>query len=361
MTRTTKNGDRIGRLLRLAGPRPIAPHDSEERVRNAVHDVWRESVQGRQRRRFLVRSGFALAAAASIVAMVGLLWQPTIVEEPVFVGSIGRVEAVKGSVWLKDPAAEPGSKGLRLSVGDEVPAGMVVDTGVLGRAALRLTSGSSLRLDRLTRLQGVSDTVVALEAGALYFDSGATDAAVEASLESTQLAASQVEVRTELGVVQDIGTQFEVRLVPSDAERAAAAEPGAQMRVRVREGLVNLDRNGESYDAGAGVELMVDSGGDLSRRQVAVFGPDWEWILTVAPPFEIEGSTLQAFLGWVSRETGLQPSFADADTEGSSSEVVLHGSILGMRPDQALEAVLPTCRLEHRLDSGILVIEAEGP
>jgi hypothetical protein len=269
--------------------------------------------------------------------MVGLLWQPTIVEEPVFVGSIGRVEAVRGSVWLKDPAAEPGSKGLRLSVGDEVPAGMVVDTGVLGRAALRLTSGSSLRLDRLTRLQGVSDTVVALEAGALYFDSGATDAAVEASLESTQLAASQVEVRTEL------------------------AEPGAQMRVRVREGLVNLDRNGESYDAGAGVELMVDSGGDLSRRQVAVFGPDWEWILTVAPPFEIEGSTLQAFLGWVSRETGLQPSFADADTEGSSSEVVLHGSILGMRPDQALEAVLPTCRLEHRLDSGILVIEAEGP
>jgi hypothetical protein len=341
MTQEMRRGDRIGKLLRLAGPRPSAPQDAEERVRSAVHDAWRESVRGRQRRRFLVRGGFALAAAASIAAMVGILWQPTLAPEPVFDGPVAWVEALTGSVQLLPVDAEPDSLGSELRVGDSVPAGMVVDTGVLGRAALRLASGSSLRLDRQTRLRGITDRVVALDAGALYFDSGAPGSAGDSG---------DVEVRTALGVVHDIGTQYEVRLGDES------------VRVRVREGQVNLDRDGVIYDAGVGVELRVDAAGDLTRRNIEIFGPDWEWILAVAPPFELEGSTLDSFLAWVSRETGLMPSFLDEEAQLGSTDVVLHGSIpLGMRPDLALDAVLPTCGLVHRTDRGILVIEAEGP
>ena len=74
----------------------------------------------------------------------------------------------------------------------------------------------------------------------------------------------------------------------------------------------------------------------------------------------MEGHTLESFLGWVTRETGLEATFVDAAVAESAPDVVLHGSIEGLRPDQALEAVLPTCGLQHRVSGGNLMIEAES-
>ncbi len=327
------SGDHIGRLLRLAGPRPAAPHEREARVRESVRLEWRASVLQRRRRKWLVGGGVGLAAAAALVALVGVVYRPLATPEPAFGGPVGQVETVAGKVRMR--VANDAEQVLR--VGDVITAGSVIDTGPLGRAAVRMASGSSLRLDRGTRLRGLTDARVALERGAVYFDSGAAG------------AGAPMEIQTPLGVVHDVGTQFEVRL------------EGERMRVRVREGLVNVDRDGRRYDAGAGVELTVDATGALSRRSVPIFGPGWEWILAVAPTFELEGQTLDVFLEWVQRETGLSPSFVDPRTAAGAPGVVVHGSIEGMRPDQALEAVLPTCGLVHRVDSGILVIQAEGP
>ena len=326
------SGDHIGRLLRLAGPRPVAPHEREQRVKDSVRAQWRASVRGRRQRAWLTRGGFGLAAAASLVAMFGIMNRDTIAPEPLFEGPIGHLETVTGTV---DRVLGSGDHPMR--VGDSIAAGELIDTGVIGRAALRLASGASLRLDHRTRLRGVTDTIVVLEAGGLYLDSGSSG------------TAAAVEIRTPFGSVHDIGTQFEVRL--DDQE----------IRVRVREGAINIDRDGQLYDAGVGMELTVDSSGEWSRRSVPVFGPDWDWILSVAPSFELEGSTLDVFLSWVSRETGFQPRFLDAQDAEGAPDVVLHGSVEGMRPDQALEAVLPTCGLAHRLDGGIVVIQAEGP
>ncbi len=326
-------GDHIGRLLRLAGPRPAAPHEREARVKTTVHTEWLAAIRVRRRRKWMIGGGFGLAAAAALLAMVGLVYQPTLAPEPVFEGEVGFFETVSGTVRLHEDSG--GERPVR--VGDVIEAGSVIDTGVLGRAAVRLASGHSLRLDRNTRLRGLSDSAVTLESGALYLDSG--DAPIDRS----------AEIRTAFGVVYDVGTLFEVRL---DRE---------QIRVRVREGAINLDRDGQRYDAEAGIELTVDAGGVLTRRSVPIFGPEWDWILAVAPTFELEGSTLDVFLEWVNRETGWSARFLDPRSEAAAPGVVLHGSVEGMRPDQALAAVLPTCGLVHRVDGGILVIQAEGP
>lgn len=325
------NQENIGRLLKMAGPRPTASHDRQGRVKEAVRQQWRASVRARRQRRWLVGGGGLALAAAALIALVGVSSQTLIPIEPAFSGPIGHIETVSGAVRVEDDAS-----GRLLEVGDTLLAGEVIDTGVLGRAAVRLLSGSSLRLDHGTRFRGLSDSVVTLESGALYFDSNSA-------------AKEPLEVRTDLGIVYDIGTQYELRLADE------------QVRVRVREGSVNVDRDGELFDADAGVELTLDSKGELSRRSVPIFGPDWAWILAVAPPFELEGQTLEVFLDWVGRETGWQSNFSDVQIADSAPEVVLHGSVEGMRPDQALEAVLPTCGLVHRLDGGILRIEAEGP
>ncbi len=327
------SGDNIGRLLRMAGPRPVAPHEREERVKEAVRAQWRAAVRGRRQRAWLTRGGFALAAAASLIVVFGLLNRATIAPEPLFQGPVGHLETVVGAVKRIDTAGREQP----LRVGDTISGGELIDTGVIGRAAVRLASGSSLRLDHGTRLRGLTDSVVSLEAGGVYLDSGGAG------------TSGTVEIRTRFGSVHDIGTQFEVRL---DDE---------EIRVRVREGAINIDRDGQLYDAGVGMELTVDASGEWSRRSVPVFGPEWDWILAVAPVFELEGRTLDVFLSWVSRETGIQPRFVDAEDAEGAPQVVLHGSIEGMRPDQALDAVLPTCGLAHRLDGGIVVIQAEGP
>ena len=325
-------GDSIGRLLRLAGPRPAAPHEREARVKELVRARWRASIQARRRRRWLAGGGLGLAATLALAAMAGLFYRPQADPVPLFDGPVAVVEAISGTVLI---AADARHEGRPLRVGDQVDSGTVVDTGDKGRAAIRMASGSSLRLDHGTRLRGLTDVAVELESGALYFDSNGVG------------EVEPIAVHTSYGVVHDVGTLFEVRL----GER--------QMRVRVREGAVNLDRDGRLHDAEAGIELTVGADGALSRRSVPVFGPDWEWILAVAPGFELEGSTLDEFLGWVNRETGWSPRFVDPGAAAGADNVVLSGSIAGMRPTQALEAVLPTCGLVHRLDGGILVIQAE--
>ena len=57
----------------------------------------------------------------------------------------------------------------------------------------------------------------------------------------------------------------------------------------------------------------------------------------------IEGATLESFLNWASGELGLTWRFADRAAERYGRTVVLHGSIEGLTPKEALEAVLPTC------------------
>jgi hypothetical protein len=70
----------------------------------------------------------------------------------------------------------------------------------------------------------------------------------------------------------------------------------------------------------------------------------------------LEGETLSDFLVWVSHETGLQVRFGDPQAGKKLDSIVLHGSIEGVRPDQAPAVVLPTCGLTSHLEGNVLVI-----
>ena len=154
-----------------------------------------------------------------------------------------------------------------------------------------------------------------------------------------------IEVRTEHGTATDVGTQFEVRI----AEGA--------LRVRVREGRVKIDQGSRSMEAAAGSEWTLHDGGRVSRRSVPAHGEAWRSYVEIAPPFELEGSSLRAFLRWVARETGWRLAYADPAIELSAPGITLHGSLVGVPADQAHDIVLETCGLSARLEDGILLIE----
>jgi ferric-dicitrate binding protein FerR (iron transport regulator) len=152
--------------------------------------------------------------------------------------------------------------------------------------------------------------------------------------------------------VRDIGTQFEVR-----AGRSS-------FRVRVREGEVLVKRNDSEVTARAGEGLHVDQQGWYVRSTVPIFGPEWAWTSTIAPQFQLEGSTVQQFLEWVAREQGWRWRFVDADTARRAAGIVTHGSLEGYTPEEALAIVLPTCGLSfvrNRDEVVVSVVKESSP
>lgn len=313
----------IAALLRLAGPRPAVPPERRERVRSAVQALWNRSVASRRRRRVVVWIVGSLAAAAAVVVTVGLGLR----RGPSPGGTPGgaRVEVVEGRV--RSRALGTVRRGDGIAPGDEIR------TDDDGRVAIRLGSEASLRVDRASRIELSSASSIELHRGAVYVDRPAAPG-----------DALPVEIRTRLGVVTEVGTQFEVRL------------EGESVRIRVREGLVSLERGGRAYTAGSGRQLLAGAGSEVVASEAPRHGEAWAWTLALAPPFDLEGSSLQEFLSWVSRETGWPVRFEESSLAGRAAETVLHGSVEGLRPDEALATVLPTCGLRHRIEDGILVV-----
>jgi ferric-dicitrate binding protein FerR (iron transport regulator) len=219
-----------------------------------------------------------------------------------------------------------------LAPGSAVRAGALLETGTDAGGALRLTSGVSLRTAAGVRMRLGSEGEVSLERGVIYIDNPGHE------------PRASVVVRTPFGSVREIGTQFEVRL------------DDATLRVRVREGTVALERDHRTDTATTGIELRVEDGGALARRQIPISGREWAWAVGMAPPMAIEGARLDAFLAWAARELGWRVAFANEALERESSGTILHGSIEGLTPDQAVETVLATCGLTYRVQEETLTI-----
>jgi ferric-dicitrate binding protein FerR (iron transport regulator) len=327
-------GDAIARLLRLAGPRPSVSEERAARVKTAVWSRWLEAQRARKgRARWLI--GVLATAAGVVVAMGVTVRRPVSSVSPTPAVPVARLEAAFGSVAQ---VLRPGATDLSgLGVGGSVIAGSTLLTGPEGRAALRLVTGTSLRLDVGTRLRLQAADELLLERGAVYVDNG-----------PTTLGKASIQVHTPFGVARDIGTQFEARL------------GAAWLRLRVREGSVILKRGSHVETADVGTELTVGIAGGVARRPVALHGEEWDWIVGMAPAYEIEGSQLKGFLDWVSRETGWAVDFGSREVEEEARGVVLHGAIEGLAPREALAAVLPTCGLIHNVEAGHVRIEVPG-
>lgn len=322
--------DAVGSLLRLSGPREPVPADRMQRLKAAAYADWRHHVATRRRRQLTAWSMSGLAAAAAVAFAIRLTTEvgPGADTAPTF----ATIEALSGRARLS--IVDDGGALVPMLVGDRVAGGREAFTTGAGTATLRLAGGALLKMDAETALRLAAVDAVVLTKGAVYIDS-----ANEASL----------EVRTDIGVVRDIGTKFEVRLTP------------AQLRVRVREGAVQVRRDRQRHDARRGDEITLTADGSAIRRTVALVGADWAWTTGATTPFEIEGRSLGEFLDWIAEENGWRLHYADRSVEDTARATTLHGSIQGLTPDQALAAVVPTSGLDHHLDQGVLRITRDTP
>ncbi|HEV8240166.1 MAG TPA: FecR family protein [Thermoanaerobaculia bacterium] len=321
----------VAALLRLAGAAPALSEEELLPARAAARAVWQRQVRQRARRRQAWAAG---ALAASLVAAVSVAWwvrKPAVPAAPVTVASL---ELRSGDVTVEPAPA------ISAAAGTTPPllAGTVLTSAADGRAALRLAGGVSVRLDGGSRVRLLAPRALALESGALYVDSGA-------------LPGAPLEVVTPLGRVTDLGTQFEVRLAP-----AGAAAPA--LHLRVREGEVRVDSGGATHRAEAGSELLLAADGTVRHGALAADDPAWQWAARAAPAIEIEGRTLASFLDRETRELGLRWRLVEPRPEQAPNDVVLHGSVDGLTPEEAIEVVLTGSGLRGARAHGELLLSA---
>jgi hypothetical protein len=296
-------------------PRDLPPAADEAEVRRALFAEW-DAITGR--RAFLHRAAAATAAAAILLATFGGLLLRTGTAPAAVVAS---VERVRGDVQIG---------GAALAIGADVPNAVRIETHN-GQVALRLADGGSMRLAPQTRMTFAAAGRATLDAGAVYFDS--EDGA-------------PVEVRTPLGIVRDMGTQFVARLA------------GERLEVAVRDGRVAIERGSGAVDVAAGERVSMTSSAAAPRRErSASFGADWDWVESLAPPFDIDGRKLIDFLHWVEAQTGRTLEFADAKTEQAARDIVLSGSV-DNEPLRMLPSVLATTDLGSTLDGDRILIRA---
>lgn len=326
-------GDFAESLLRAAGPRPQPDEQLTREVATAVHEHWRTVLATRRRPG---RSRRVWAAAAIAAAAMLLLWVSGGIRGPNRAGRtttpLGTVELVSGAAWLRSPAAREDAR--PAPIDGAIGRGWVTETGADGHLALRLQGGAQVRLDVDTVARWSSAASVSLERGGLYVDSGDRSSSVP------------ITVRTPTTVARELGTRFEVRF------------DGARSLLRVREGGVAFRTPRTRATARRGDELTWSEARGLRRRRVPVSGEIWSWVLDAAPPFTLEGNTLEPFLAWVARETGWEIRFVDAALRRSLADATLHGSLVGVRPDEAPASVLPALGLRSRLEDGVLLVEA---
>jgi len=309
--------DTVARLLRIAGHRPAIPAADAAIVKAAAHAEWQQVVwAGRRRRLYLVRGvgGFLAAAAAVLLALNTNNLQRT------FTQPIAEVVAAAGRADELEP-------------GTGLWAGDVVETGLekpeaRPRLALQMASEASVRIDAETRLQIVSLSDLRLERGAVYVDS----------------QGSTLEIRTVLGTITNVGTQFEVRLAPDNSK----------VRIRVRQGEVSLvDNQGTPHRVHADQELTANVDGTMEKQKVSSCDPVWDWVRSVRSPFD--GSTIQELLSWAAAEGGWkQGGRLDAVT----AAVKVHGdNITDLSLEDVLGIWLPSSGLSFGIEDCVLVVE----
>lgn len=307
--------DLVGTLVRTAGRRADPPAEAYRVVLAAAEDTWQRKVA--HRRRWRVGVGLAAvfvlltAGAALLRAVLPMAAAP----------EVARVDRLGGGVETRPTGADAW---LPLVAGGlPMQAGTHLRTGPDGRADLRLGSGVSLRLAVLTEVELRAPDSIRLQHGAVYTDTGS--------------GVSGIVIDTPLGTARDLGTQFELRYV------------GDVLQLRVREGIVSLQRDSGALVAAAGQQLSIDARGSVTRGNIAGDDLAWAWAETVTPVPDFNGRPVSVLLDWVAQETGRQVRYADAAAERQAAAVILHGQIGPLAPLDTLRVWLATTDLAYEI------------
>lgn len=311
----------IERALEEGLARSPLKDDAYARIHAAVAAEWRHESSSRQPRYRWV----AMAAGLVAAAVVGAFLLRIFLKTPTL-GIVARVD--KGALVslhgvLPDQRLEVHAA---LRVGNVLVASEPV--------LVQLQQGGTLRIGGGSRLEVRAVDEVSLDKGEVYMD-----------FPSDPHRASTFVVRTPLGLVEHVGTQFDIALTN-------------ELRIRVREGSVRLRRGSQTETAGAGTELVVPRVGQTSERAIPTDGPEWSWVEALEPDFPIEDRKLSDFLQWAARESGRQVSFLDEHAREVAERTRLHGSIHGLSVTQALEAVFATTSLRYNFEQGRIEVSS---
>ena len=330
----TTGDDPIEALLRATGRRPAVSADRSRRVHDAARAAWHEEVRRRRVRRRLVRA-LALTAALALVVLVIRSWRSATAAPA---GERVGVERVVNTAWLEQGRIPFLRARSALAEGAGLRRGDAVTTGDDARVALRAATGARLRLDRFTSLRILSARSFFLERGAIYVSSEAGGAT----------GAPSIRVETALGMIEDIGTQFEARLT------------AGTLSVRVREGTVRVRAGARTESALAGQRISVDRSGRVERDDDPGADAGWAWVELALQMIDIDGRSLAEFLDWAARERGARVRYDEPDLAERAPSIVLRGSVAGMTLDQAVDSVTRASGLVHRWEGRELVVTA-GP
>ncbi len=317
-----KESDLVESLIRTAGRRAEPPEEAYRQVFAAASAAFREKTARRHERLWLIWAGAAAVLVLAVAIM--LQWTPPGAERSELARVervIGGAEQATGDVWqtLDESRASLGT-GLRLR------------TLANGRVALALSGGESLRLAADTEIMLDAPGRLYVQRGTIYVDSGAGP------------AASRLEIVTPGGTARDLGTQFELQVA------------GVALRLRVREGIVAIDRGGRSLTGSAGEQIAIDDLGSVSREAIAPDAEAWQWAESIAPTPDMDGKPATALISWVARETGRRLRYESPIVEQRAATVILHGNIRHLAPLAALEAMLATTDLEYVLQGDTMEI-----
>ena len=330
MTRPDDDDDTVRDLLRR--PRPAAVDAARAaRVRPAVHAAWKDAAGGTRS----WKRGIAIAAAAVLVVAMALPLVNWLRERaapqaatPQAAGPLASTLFVTSGVVFEDDGQPRAGR-----VGEELRAGTRITTSA-GRAAIVLANGVQLRLDSNTVITLDTERSISLARGALYLDSSHRTEPPET-----------VAIVARGTVIRDIGTRYEARL--SDRE----------LRVRVRDGRVEVLSSYGMSEADRGGQLSVTPSGILSGR-ASTSGADWDWIVRAIAPPQFEGRPLPEFLAWAEREGGRAIRFADPALERANAATLVYGAIESLTVEEALDVVLPSCGLARFADGDVITIVA---
>jgi ferric-dicitrate binding protein FerR (iron transport regulator) len=248
-----------------------------------------------------------------LAVIAGFVFSP--VESNVLVGSVARGEGDGLQIHNGLFSTRVGGTGAQLHAGERWAA--------TGATVIDLAGGGQMRLARDTVIDASEGNHFSLRAGRAYLDFPSR--------------AAHFVLHTARGYVEHLGTQFEV------------VSSGDDVRIRVREGSVQLHTPEGTEVTDAGNELFVPESGARERRRISTYGGEWGWDEAIAPRYDIEDRSVAEFLAWVARETGRHVDFVDDRSRDVAVQTRLHGSIRKLEPLEALTRVLETTSLRAEL------------
>jgi len=333
--RTAGDDESFANLMKLAGERPEIPLSVESRVYHRVQQEWKsctvepsadkvyEEVHKTWRRdarrgtilRWLVPAG----VAASAVLAVMMLTQP---EPPAaeVAGTISRVVSA-GSLQSEYPE------------GSSVHVGEIISTGSAEGVSLLLARSESLRVDENTELRVDATDQFTLLGGRVYADTG-----------QFVYRDGGLKIETEFGLVTDVGTQFSV------------ATTDNMLDVAVREGRVDVQNDSDQYAARMGERLTLVQGETATIAELDTHDDYWDWIVALTPAFDMTNKSLLDFLKWAARETGRELQFESDESRMFAMRTDVHGSVEGLTPEEALDAILATTSVRYQITDDKVII-----